>query len=119
MIYQQAIKTISFSPKSHHLILATGTPRFFLWTPYSASVYELSQDATITTNPTLNSLGVNKVKWNINATSTKLILNDKTHAIIAFPGTDFFTMAQKPELYDSREPFLGNTASKFVNNQFM
>ena len=64
MIYLQAVKTISFSPNSHHLIVATGTPRFFLWTPDSASVYELSQDATMTSNPALNTLGVNKVKWN-------------------------------------------------------
>ncbi len=93
MIFLQAVKSLSFSQYSHHLIIATGTPRFFAWTPYSASVYELSQDATIASNPTLNSLGVNKVKWNANQKSTQLILHDKTHAVIAFAGNDFMSMA--------------------------
>ena len=81
----------------------------------------------MTSNPALNTLGVNKVKWNQNSKNTKLILHDKTHAIIAFPGQDFINMGTKPDLYESQpfknrmvdESYLGQTASKFVTNQFM
>ena len=65
-------------------------------------------------------MGVSKVKWN--EKSTKLILHDKTHAIIAFPGHDFYSMALKPE--DTHrggmmfENPLSRTATKFVNTQF-
>ena len=81
----------------------------------------------MTSNPTLNTLGVNKVKWNQNSKNTKLILHDKTHAIIAFPGQDFINMGTKTDLYESQsfknrtieDSYLGQTASKFVTNQFM
>ena len=43
-------------------------------------------------------MAINKVKWN--SRSNKLILHDKTHAIIAFPGFEFMNMAQQqPEGY--------------------
>ena len=82
----------------------------------------------MTVNPTLNTLGVNKIKWNANSKNPKLILHDKTHAIIAFPGSDFLNMAVKPETFEHSQQqyiksegggYLGHTASKFVTNQFM
>lgn len=46
----------------------------------------------MSTNAALNTMGVNKIKWN-GAKSNKLILSDKTHSIIAFPGFEFMNMA--------------------------
>ena len=42
---------------------------------------------------------VNKVKWN--SRSNKMILSDKTHAIIAFPGLEFMNLATKIETYEN------------------
>ena len=67
---------------------------------------------------------VNKVKWS--PKGTKIILSDKTHAIIALPGFDFMQLAQqpgsmmtfdynhRPDLLSSGASYLGNTASKLL-----
>ena len=95
LMHLTSVKFFSFAPTSHHLIIATGNPRFNLWTPYSASVYELSQDS-FSSSP-LNTMAISRVKWNTSR-SNKLVLSDKTHAVIAFPGFDFMQMAQ-PDKY--------------------
>ena len=46
----------------------------------------------MTVNPIINTLGVNKAKWSANQKNVKLLLHDKTHAIIAFPGQDFVNL---------------------------
>ena len=122
LIHLSAVKCLSFAPSSHHLIIATGNPRFHLWTPFSASVYELSNDQTMSASP-LNTLGITKVKWN--ARSNKMLLYDKTQAIIAFPGFEFMSLAQPPSeafmgpsyggMMMSKD-YLGSTASKFLGS---
>jgi hypothetical protein len=59
LIHLTSVKSLSFAPSSHHLIIATGSPRFHLWTPQSASVYELSSNSDLQ-----NTMCVSKVKWN-------------------------------------------------------
>jgi transcriptional regulator of nitric oxide reductase len=80
-----------WGPSSHHLIIATGNPRFYLWTPYQVAVFELSSDTTLSSSP-LNTMMITKVKWN--ARGNKLLLHDKTTMVLGVPGYEFFSMVQ-------------------------
>jgi WD40 repeat protein len=88
LIHITPVKCLSFSPSSPHLVITTGSPRFQVWIPTQATVYELSQDLSSST------ISATKARWS--SKSNKLILSDKTHAVIAFPGFEFFSMAEEP-----------------------
>ena len=75
-------------------------------------VYELTQDSAMSTSAVFNTLALSKVKWN--AKHNKLLLQDKSHAVIAIPGFEFMSAGQekKEEYYNTG--YLGATASKFL-----
>lgn len=72
------VKSIKFSPHSHQLMIGTGMPRVFVWTPTGSCVIQLPQYMDVQSG-----LHVQKIKWN--PRGTNLVFSDKNLAILAFP----------------------------------
>lgn len=88
LVLLSPVKSLSWSPVTNHLLISSGQPRFFVWTQYQASIFETSPDGSQVGGV---QLGISKVKWH--PKGTKIILSDKTHAVIGLPSFDFMQLA--------------------------
>ncbi len=67
LVHYNAIKSVSWSPKSPHLAFCTGTPQIFLWSREGASVCTIPIES--------KDFAVQRVEWN--PTGRSLIVADK------------------------------------------
>jgi WD40 repeat protein len=80
LIQLQPIKSVSWSPRSLHLVICTGTPRVFLWSEEGASVCEIPFGKCYSE---ARDFAVQKVKWS--ETGQALLLMDKAVLMVAYP----------------------------------
>jgi len=79
LIHSKTIKSMQWSPKSLHLVIATGSPRIFIWSMGGASVCDIPADSGAT-----KEFNVSKIKWNPNGKS--IVVADKsTQMMVAYP----------------------------------
>ncbi|TNV82764.1 hypothetical protein FGO68_gene14707 [Halteria grandinella] len=119
LIHTSPVKSLAFAPQSHHLAITTGQPRFHVWTPTQAMIYELTQDSAMSTSALFNTLALSRVKWNVK--HNKLMLMDKNQVVIGIAGYDFMQAGQNDDAigintYGEGSKYLGATASKFVSS---
>lgn len=112
LVLLSPVKSISWSPTTNHLLISSGHPRFFVWTQYQVTIFETNQDGSQVGGV---QLGLSKVKWH--PKGTKIILSDKTHAVIGLPSYDFMQLAQQPTTQSKYEGYLGATPSKLLYTQ--
>jgi hypothetical protein len=81
LIHMNQVKSIKFAPNAHQLIIGTGQPRVFAWTPAGSCVIPLPHYMDVASG-----LHVQKIKWN--PRSSNLVFSDKQFAILGFPSAE-------------------------------
>ena len=81
LLHINPVKAFKFAPHSQQLVIGTGMPRVFVWTPTGSCVISLPQYMDVQSG-----LNVIKVKWN--PRGSNLVLSDKNLAILAFPSAE-------------------------------
>ena len=97
LIHFDPVKSLDWSAKSNHLVIATNNPRIFIWSVNGASVCDIPLEG--------EDFNVGKVKWNPDGKS--ILIQDKTNLLIAYPHFTFLEENQEqPEgegEYDGEE----------------
>lgn len=88
LIHYNAIKSVSWSPNSLHLALATGTSQIFLWSKEGASVCTIPLQA--------KDFSAQRVEWNPKGRS--LIVIDRLRLTVAYPQEQFFDQSKSQHL---------------------
>jgi WD40 repeat protein len=67
LVHIGTVKSMQWSPKTLHLVIATGSPRIYIWSRGGASICDIPYDSY--------EYNVNKIKWSPNGRS--LLVMDK------------------------------------------
>jgi len=103
LIHFDPVKSLDWSTKTNHLVIATNTSRIFIWSVNGASVCDIPLEGQ--NNEIQNKYGVkqkeksqifkvNKVKWNPDGKS--ILIQDKSNLLVAYPHFTFLE-EQQPE----------------------
>jgi len=79
LIHFDPVKTIDWSGKSNHLVIATNSPRIFIWSVNGASVCDIPLEG--------QEFKVSKVRWNPDGKS--ILIQDRSNLLIAYPHFTF------------------------------
>lgn len=79
LIHFDTVKSIDWSGKSNHLVIATGSPRIFIWSINGASVCDIPLEG--------QDFNVTRVKWNPDGKS--ILIQDRSNLLIAYPHFTF------------------------------
>jgi len=86
---------MDWSAKTNHLVIATNTPRIFIWSVNGASVCDIPLEGQNEGQTSYNTkqkeksldFKVNKVKWNPDGKS--ILIQDRSHLLVAYPHFTF------------------------------
>ena len=79
LIHFHVVTSFDWSKRSNHLVVATNTPRIFIWSINGASVWDIPIED--------KDFNVNKVKWNPDGRS--IMIQDRSNLLIAYPHFTF------------------------------
>lgn len=93
LIHLEPVKSLDWSSKSNHLVIATNKPRIFIWSINGASVCDIPLER--------QDFNVNKVKWNPDGKS--ILVLDRSNLLVAYPHFTFLEEQQPEGEYDDEE----------------